>query len=129
MANPTNLKEANQLRIAVVGPCASGKTTLVRGLRKRGFDAYVVAQEHSAVPGLWAHQHPDLLIALHADLETIRKRRGPAWSGVIYQAQLERLQQAYEAADLTIDTSSVRQKAAIAESVKFLETYVTTGNC
>ena len=32
------------MRIAIVGICASGKTTLVRGLREAGYDAYNVAQ-------------------------------------------------------------------------------------
>ena len=37
------------MRIAIVGICASGKTTLVRGLREAGYDAYNVAQEHSCI--------------------------------------------------------------------------------
>ena len=37
------------MKIAIVGVCASGKTTLVAGLREAGYDAYNVAQEHSCV--------------------------------------------------------------------------------
>jgi GTPase SAR1 family protein len=109
------------LKVAVVGPCASGKSTLVRNLRRHGYDAYAVAQEHSAVPGLWNHLHPDVLIALHADLSTIRLRRGPAWSRGIYEAQLQRLQDAYASADLLIDTGSESESKAVARSLALLE--------
>ena len=34
------------MTVAVVGVCAYGKTTLVKGLQARGFAAYNVAQEH-----------------------------------------------------------------------------------
>jgi len=114
-------RSTHQLRVAVVGPCASGKSTLVQNLRQRGYDAYVVAQEHSAVPTLWSHQHPDLLIALQTDLKTIRQRRGPTWSSAIYKAQLQRLQDAYGSADLTIDTGVVPEQNALEQAVAFLE--------
>ena len=66
-----------RVRVAVVGRCASGKSTLVAALQELGVDAYAVAQEHSAVPTLWQHADPDLLIYLDVDLETIRSRRSP----------------------------------------------------
>jgi len=39
--------------IAVVGPCASGKTRLVQALRERGYNAREVAQNYSHVPTMW----------------------------------------------------------------------------
>ena len=39
--------------IAIVGVCASGKTTLVQGLKTAGFNAYNVAQEHSCIKKFW----------------------------------------------------------------------------
>jgi deoxyadenosine/deoxycytidine kinase len=110
-----------QLKVAVVGPCASGKTTLARNLRKHGYDAFVVAQEHSAIRALWAHQRPDVLIALHADLSTIRQRRGAGWSQEIYAAQMQRLSDAYESADLRIDTSDVSEQVALDQSLALLQ--------
>jgi len=108
-----------------VGPCASGKTTLVDNLRAHGYDAYVCAQEHSAAPTLWAHQDPDLLIALRTDLQTIRQRRGERWSEAIYNAQLERLQDAYNSADITIDSGEVDDISALKRTISFLERAAT----
>ena len=39
--------------IKVVGISASGKSTLVKALRQRGYRARPVSQEHSNVPSLW----------------------------------------------------------------------------
>ena len=91
-------------RIVVVGPCASGKSTLVTRLAARGHDAHVVAQEHSDVRELWKRTNPDVLIALDVWLDTVRERRAPDWPEAIYQRQHGRLASAYAAADLTIDT-------------------------
>lgn len=92
-------------RIVVVGPCASGKSTLVSRLRERGYDAHAVAQEHSAVRDLWSRKNPDALIALDVSLEEVRNRRSPDWLEAVYERQHERLAAAYAAADLTIDTA------------------------
>ena len=54
------------MRIAIVGICASGKTTLVRGLREAGYDAYNVAQEHSCIHDFWNKHHPDVLVMIDA---------------------------------------------------------------
>ncbi len=121
MPDPDQHKLTDQRRIVVVGPCASGKSTLVRNLRNHGFDAYACAQEHSAVPRLWAHQEPDVVIALRTGLETIRKRRGAEWSETIYEAQMHRLHDAYEAAGLTIDTSDDDESGALQRAIVFLE--------
>jgi deoxyadenosine/deoxycytidine kinase len=119
--------QPTQLKVAVVGPCASGKTTLVRNLREHGYDAFVVAQEHSAIPALWARQHPDVLIALHADLSTIRQRRGAGWSEDIYAAQIQRLSDAYNSADLRIDTTEVPEQSAVEQSLTLLQSAVPSG--
>ena len=92
-------------KIAVVGPCASGKSTLVTRLRENGYDAHAIAQEHSAVRDLWKSKKPDLLIALDVSLEVVRQRRSPDWLEAVYVRQHERLKQAYAAADITIDTA------------------------
>ncbi len=100
-------------RVVVVGPCASGKTTLVRLLRERGVDAYVCGQEHSIVRDLWRRQHPDVVVALDVDLETVRARRGDDWSAAIFEEQRRRLQDAMNAADLVIDTARVGPEDAV----------------
>lgn len=90
--------------IAVVGPCASGKSTLVTRLRESGYQAHAIAQEHSAVRDLWKSRNPDLLVALDVSLEVVRKRRSPNWLEAVYERQHKRLQSAYQAADIIIDT-------------------------
>ncbi len=93
-------------RIVVVGPCASGKSTLVDNLRARGYDAIVCGQEHSEIPNLWQRSAPDVLVALTVDLETIRARRGEDWPESIFRTQIERLEQAFSRATVMIDTST-----------------------
>ncbi|HBY47560.1 MAG TPA: hypothetical protein PK593_09765 [Thermomicrobiales bacterium] len=98
----------NTQRIAVVGHCASGKSTLASGLRGRGFDAWAVAQEHSAIANLWRHQSPDTLIYLDVSLESIRERRDdPNWPGWLYDLQSGRLASAREHANLIVPTDSL----------------------
>ncbi|HVX29603.1 MAG TPA: hypothetical protein VHA53_03910 [Nitrolancea sp.] len=95
------------MRIAVVGTCSSGKSTIVDRLRERGFDAYAVSQEHSIIPRLWDHQHPDALVYLQVDYQTVQRRRGANWPRWIYDLQIERLRDAREHATLTLDTGEL----------------------
>jgi GTPase SAR1 family protein len=99
-------KHRDELRVVVVGPCASGKSTLVNGLRKHGYDAVVCSQEHSEIPTLWRHSDPDFLIMLEVPLKTIRDRRGAEWPESIYRAQINRLAAARKAADVVINSST-----------------------
>lgn len=95
------------MKVAVVGTCASGKSSIVAALRERGLDAYSVAQEHSAISRLWDHLHPDRLVYLSISLDTLRARRDDdSWPEWIYQTQLERLSSAREHAHLVISTDS-----------------------
>ncbi|MBX3071722.1 MAG: hypothetical protein KF883_14550 [Thermomicrobiales bacterium] len=109
------------MRVTVVGPCASGKTTLVERLQAAGYDAWVTSQEHSGVPDLWNHQRPDAVIGLKTDLATIRQRRGAGWSKVIFDAQIERLQRAYEASGLIVDTSVSSEDETLDASLTYLD--------
>ena len=116
-------------RISVVGPCASGKSTLVRALRMHGYDAHVTSQEHSGVPNLWQRQHPDILIALKVDLESVRlRRRDPRWRRDIWRAQQARLADAYAHADLIADTSARSAGAVVDEVLHFLRDRTVSGN-
>ncbi len=100
-------------RIVVVGPCASGKSTLTHHLRDLGFDARVCGQEHSAIRHLWKRLQPELLIALDVDLRTLRRRRHPSWPERLYRVQRERLEFAFRSADLSIDSSAVSATSAV----------------
>ncbi|MCA9834608.1 MAG: hypothetical protein KC435_11725 [Thermomicrobiales bacterium] len=107
-------------RIVVVGPCASGKSTLVARLREHGHDAHAVAQEHSAVKDLWQRRSPDVLIALDVSLDVVRQRRSPDWLESVYERQYERLAAAYAAADMVIDSAAYDADQVLAMVEAFL---------
>jgi hypothetical protein len=109
------------VRIVVVGPCASGKSTLVAALRARGYDARVCGQEHSEIPTLWRHANPDVLVSLGVDLAAVRKRRGQSWPGWLHERQVARLATAAAAADIAIDTSETDAEALVETVIAYLE--------
>ena len=49
----THVSTGSAPLIAIVGVCASGKSTLAKALRERGYNARQVLQEHSYVPYMW----------------------------------------------------------------------------
>src|SRR5215218_4050426 len=113
----------NGPHIVIVGPCASGKSTLSARLRELGFDAAVCSQEHSEIATLWRHSQPDVLIALDIDLETIRARRGSEWPETIFLAQIERLQSARAAADVIIDASKLSAEEVLDIAMNFVRSH------
>lgn len=113
-------REERALRIAVVGHCASGKSTLVGALRRNGYDAHAVAQEHSGIAHLWRHSEPDLLIYLDVPLAAVRARRGEEWPQAVYDAQEARLADARARAHLVLDTSRESIAEMTAHAVAFL---------
>ena len=119
-ADPSGSKTTTDLIIVIVGPCASGKTTLAANLSALGFDARVIGQEHSEIHSLWAKPEPDVVIALHIDLETLRIRRGPTWSKRLFDAQHHRLRDAYAAADLHLDTSILDEEEVVRQVVDLI---------
>lgn len=112
--------EPDPRRVVVVGPCASGKSTLVRALKELGYDARVSGQEHSEIAQLWRRSRPDVLIALTVDIATVLARRGQTWPPWLLELQLARLQSAIAAADLSIDSS----RNTVDEMVTMAETYL-----
>jgi hypothetical protein len=76
--------------IVIVGPCASGKSTLRAGLQAQGFtQVRVVAQEHSGVRDLWKLRgYPEVLIYLDARAETANARQGRSdWTPAAHAEQ------------------------------------------
>ena len=117
----TRAADATGPRIVVVGPCGSGKTTLVDHLRAQGYDARVVAQEHSIIRDLWQKRGPDVVVALDLDLATLRERRSPTWSADIFALQHQRLREAFAAADMVINTAEHDEQAVVALVTELLE--------
>lgn len=102
-------EEATPLRVAIVGPCVSGKSELVTALRDSGYEARHVAQEHSYVPYMWERlSRPDVLIFLDVDYEAAKARRPYInWGPERLEEQAKRLAHAREHCDLYVDTSAL----------------------
>lgn len=108
--------------IAVVGPCASGKSTLVGALRERGYDAREVAQEHSEVETMWRRiTRPDLLIYLDVSQETAGRRRAAEADAAWWHRLERRLRHARQHADLRINTDDMSPEEVLDEALSFLE--------
>jgi guanylate kinase len=92
--------------VGVVGPCGSGKSTLIAGLEKHGYRCRHIAQEHSHVKYMWKHiTNPDILIYLECSYENSTSRRKLNWLPADHEEQLRRLSHARENADIIIDTN------------------------
>lgn len=120
------MTDADRFRIAVVGVCASGKSTLVRGLREFGYDAAPVAQEHSSVPYLWSRRDPSFLVMLDATYETVRQRRSVSFGPERLAVQRERLSHARAHCDLFLPTDDLTIEQVRARVVEAIEAHRAT---
>ena len=93
----------------MVGPGASGKSTLIAELKKRGYTTRHIAQEHSFIPNLWLKRaRPDILIYLEVSYAVSKQRQGISeWPRSLYQKQLKRLRHARKHADLFLNTNNL----------------------
>lgn len=107
-------------KIIIVGVCASGKSTLARGLQELGYDAHSIAQEHSQAPRFWARRRPDVVIALHCRYETTRSRKSINWGPERWQLQLKRLADAMAHAHIHLHTDGWTPQQLVEEGVKAL---------
>jgi hypothetical protein len=109
--------------VKVVGPCKSGKSTLVAGLRAAGYTARSCGQEHSETPTMWQRiAPPDCLIFLDVRPETqcARVKRSD-WSEELMRTQQRRLAHARQHADLSIATDDASPEDVLQKVVAFLE--------
>ncbi len=108
--------------VKVVGPCKSGKTTLVTGLRALGIPARAAAQEHSGVPDTWQRFAPArYLVYLDVSVAAMKERSGrDDWTEEILASQRQRLAHARQHADLTIDTVDLTADEVLDRVVAFL---------
>src|SRR5919109_4812098 len=94
--------------IGVVGPCGSGKSTLITGLERQGYACRHIAQEHSYVQAMWQRiTKPDILIFLDASFPVSTARRRLNWQKADHEEQYRRLAHAREHANVVIDTDSL----------------------
>jgi thymidylate kinase len=114
-------EDSRRLRVAVVGPCTSGKSTLTAALLALGYDARQPAQEHSYVPDMWQRLvKPDVLVYLDVSYEAARQRRKISWGPERLDKQAGRLAHARQHANLYIDTSSLTADQVQARVIDFL---------
>lgn len=115
-------------RVALVGPCASGKSTLGKFLRAAGYEVRQPAQEHSYVPHMWQRlTHPDILIYLDLDFPALAKRRPVNHGGPTRLAeQQRRLTHAYAHCDLYLDTSDLTPEEVQTRVLAFLQANTQT---
>ena len=107
--------------IGIVGPCGSGKSTLMAGLERRGYRCRHIAQEHSYVQAMWQIiTKPDVLIYLHSSFETSTARRKLDWQENDYNEQLRRLSHAREHANILIETDHLTADEVLEKSLDFL---------
>ena len=108
--------------IKVVGLSAGGKSTLVAGLRRAGYDARAVSQEHTNVTELWRQfDPPAVLIYLGVTLDAQRRRRPDvSWSQTAHDDERARLADARAHAELYIDTSRLDPDQVLDLALRFL---------
>jgi cytidylate kinase len=117
-------KEPDSPLIGIVGPCGSGKSTLMSGLEHHGYRCRHIAQEHSYVKQMWqVITKPDILIYLHSSFENSTKRRKLNWTLADYREQLSRLSHAREHAQLIVDTDSLNIDEVLAQALEHLKKY------
>jgi guanylate kinase len=108
--------------IGVVGPCGSGKSTLIAGLETHGYRCRHIAQEHSYVKQMWqVISGPDVLIFLQCSFENSTRRRRLNWQRADYEELGRRLAHAREHAHLVIETDSLTPEEVLARALDFLK--------
>jgi len=108
--------------IGIVGPCASGKSTLIEGLNRLGFRTRHIAQEHSYVKDMWQRlTNPDVLVFLDASFTITQKRRALDWAEADWQEQQRRLSHARQHADLYLDTDKLSIDEVLRKVTRFLK--------
>jgi guanylate kinase len=107
--------------IGVVGPCGSGKTTLITALRNRGLGARQIAQEHSHVQDMWRRLGaPAVLVFLDASFATCTERKRFDWPVEDYQEQQRRLEHARRECDVFVMTDSLAPQTVLEEVLRAL---------
>lgn len=108
--------------VGVVGPCGSGKSTLIRGLENYGYTCRHIAQEHSYVPAMWQRiAKPDVLIFLNASFPVSTQRRKLTWQKQDHEEQYRRLSHARQHASLIIDTDDLSPEEVLKKVLDFLQ--------
>jgi cytidylate kinase len=115
---------SKKLLVGVVGPCGSGKSTLIAGLNQHGYTCRHIAQEHSYVPAMWQIiTKPNLLIYLNSSFNISTARRKLNWNEDDFAEQLRRLSHARAHAHIIIDTDDLTPSQVLQQALDFLKDY------
>ncbi len=116
------MTNTNKTRIALVGPCTAGKSTLKPALLEQGYIVRMPVQDHSHVPTMWKQlSKPDILIYLDVEAEVTAVRRPKNPSSPAYLAeQHRRLAHAREHCDFYLDTSTLSPEEVREKVLAFL---------
>jgi shikimate kinase len=110
------------VHVAIVGPCAAGKSTLARALQALGYRAHQIAQEHSYVPAMWQRlTKPDVLIYLDASYETCTRRKRLDWLASEHAEQLARLAHARQHCHVYVNTDSLSPEQVLDSVLQSLQ--------
>ncbi len=111
----------DKFTVALVGPCAAGKSSLAQGLQAAGVHARQIAQEHSYVANMWQQlTDPDVLIFLDASFETCTKRKQLNWTHEEYAEQHRRLAHARAHCDVYVETDDLSKDQVLARVLEAL---------
>jgi thymidylate kinase len=111
-----HMERGSGTHIAIVGPCGSGKSTLVSALNVRGYDARQIAQEHSVVPAMWKKlTNPDILIYLDVSFQSGTRRKQFNWTPEEFEEQVRRLLHARQHCDIYVHTDSLKPPEVVAK--------------
>lgn len=112
----------NGVRIAIVGTCCAGKSTLADALRKNGYNARQIAQEHSFIPAMWEKiTKPDILIYLDVSYQSATDRKQLNWLQKEFDEQIRRLAHARKNCDIYIHTDSLSPTEVLSKVLDILE--------
>lgn len=110
------------MRIAIVGPCAAGKSTLAKNLRARGYAAEDCGQEHSGAQKMWqVIAQPDVLIYLDVALAALNQRLRVNWEQAYLDEMNRRLTHARAHAHCAIDTNALTPQQVCDRALEFLK--------
>ena len=124
--SPDKPPSTSGLLVGVVGVCASGKSTLIAGLEKRGYRTRHIAQEHSYVKDMWKRlTNPDILVFIDASYPVTLQRRLFNWTEEDWTEQQRRLRHAREHADLYLDTSNLTIEQVLERVTAFIDSFTS----
>lgn len=113
--------DAKDLLIGVVGNCVSGKTTLVAGLKEKGYQAVNIPQEHSVTPRFWRKFNVDFLVMLSCTLATAQTRRKIPWGQVRLDRQAAILADARANCQLYLPTDNFTIPEVLEQVIQAVE--------